>query len=371
MKSLNKPTLKERFFQLLKLNNSPFEIAFGIAIGVFIATLPVYGLHTILVIIVALFIKRVNKIAILLGTNISTVLTFPFITWGGYNLGRLILGSHYPPLQWQTFKYFSYKTILHFFYPLFIGSLIMGLVLAIICYLITFWLITWRKKKLKRVVIILLLILASWLQVVSAADYTGEKITYEASFFGTGEYNDMGVVDLDGKAVKLVTFLTDIIGFKDLEKIYYDPKILFPLRVERDIAYPFSKEYLVEEYNPKTFSLYTKKYVENKIINEYSFQAEGPINNAILLPFYLRTIDTLELGWSLTVYLPSVYKIFLVSIDEIVVPAGKFKAYHFSSQPPKFEIWISQDIDRVPLKIQDTQGYGYTMVMKNRVFNKK
>jgi len=368
---LEKLTLKERFFRLLKLNNSPPEIAIGVAIGVFIAILPVYGLHTILVIITALLIKRVNKIAILLGTSISTTLTFPFVTWGGYNLGRLILGNNYPPLQWQTFKHFSYKTILNFYYPLFIGSLIMALALAVVFYFIAFWFMQIRKKKLKNTAVILLLILASWFHAATAGDYTGEKIIYDVSFLGTAEYNDMGAVDLEGKKVKLITFLTDIIGFKDLEKIYYDPKTLFPLRVERDIAYPFSKEYLVEEYTTETFSLKIKKYVENKMVNEYSFQADGPINNAILLPFYLRTIDTLELGWSSTIYLPNTYKISLVSVDEIVVPAGKFKAYHFSSQPHKFEIWISQDANRLPLKIQDTQGYGYTMVMKNRVFNKR
>ena len=145
-----KSTLKERFFRLLRLNNSPPEIALGVAVGVFIAITPLYGFHTIMVIIAAFLIKRTNKIAILLGTNVSTTLTFPFITWGGYNIGRKVLGNSYPSLQWQTFKHFSYKTILNFYYPLFIGSLIMGLILAAIFYLITFWFVMMRKKKQER-----------------------------------------------------------------------------------------------------------------------------------------------------------------------------------------------------------------------------
>jgi uncharacterized protein len=143
----DKPTLKERFLRLLRLNNSPPEIALGVAIGVFIAIMPLYGFHTILVIIAALLIKRANKIAILLGTNISTVITFPFITWGAYNIGRKLVGNNYPPLQWQTFKYFSYKTILHFYYPLFLGSMILGLVLAAAFYSITFWFVMMRKRR--------------------------------------------------------------------------------------------------------------------------------------------------------------------------------------------------------------------------------
>ena len=368
---MGKLKLKERFFHLLKTNNSPPEIALGVAVGVFIAILPLYGLHTILVIIAAVLIKRANKIAIFLGTSISTTITFPFITWGGYNIGRLILGKNYPPLQWQIFEFFSYKTILHFYYPLFIGSLVLGLVSAAVVYFIAFWFMAWRKKKRVNVVVIFLLILTCWFKPALAVDYSGEKITYEISPLGTAEYNDMGSVILEDKKVRLVTFRTSIIGFNDLEKIYYDPKMLLPLRVERDLSFPFSKEYLVEEYNLEKFSLYIKKYVENKVVKEYSFQAAGPINNAILLPFYLRTIDVLELGWSSTIYLPDTYKISLVSIEEIEVPAGKFKAYHFSSQPQKFEIWISQDPERLPLKIKDTQGYGYTMIMKSRVFNKK
>ena len=218
---------------------------------------------------------------------------------------------------------------------------------------------------------LLCLMLVSWLKVATATDYTGEKIAFEISPLGSAEYNDMGTVILEGKAVKLVTFKTDTLGFSDLEKIYCDPVRLLPLRVERDISFLFSKEYLVEEYSPETFSLSIKKYVDKKVVKEYSFQAEGAINNAILLPFYLRTMGALEPGWFFTAYLPNTYKISLVSIDEIVVPAGKFKAYRFISQPAKFEIWISQDADRLPLKIIDSVGYGYTMVMKNRVFNKK
>jgi hypothetical protein len=218
--------------------------------------------------------------------------------------------------------------------------------------------------------IILLLILMSLFQVAAATDYAGEKITYAISPLGSAEYNDMGMAVLDGKNVKLITFRTRTIGFKDIERIYYDPKLFLPLRVERNLAFFLGREYLVEEYTPADFSLNIKKYVNEKVVKEYHFKAEGPINNVIMLPFYLRSIGVIEPGQSFTVYLPDTYVISLISIDEITVPAGKFKAYHFTSQPHKFDVWISQDADRLPLKIKSTVGHGYTMVMKNRVFNK-
>jgi len=139
-------TLKQRFFALLKLNNTPHEIALGVAIGAFIAITPLYGFHTIMVIAAALLIRRVNKFAILLGTNVSTMPTFPFITWAGYNIGRFIFRDSYPAYHWSTFKHFNYRQLLQLYLPLFIGSVVLGLLLAVCFYFVTLWFIIARKK---------------------------------------------------------------------------------------------------------------------------------------------------------------------------------------------------------------------------------
>ena len=147
-------TFKERLSRLFRLNNSPHEIALGVALGVFIGVTPVYGLHTVLVIAVAFLVKRVNKIAMLLGTSISTAFTVPFITWAGYSLGRGILGNQYPPLRWDVFKdvfhkgiWDLYQLILVFYYPLFLGSVVMGIALAIGFYFLVLGVVThWKKK---------------------------------------------------------------------------------------------------------------------------------------------------------------------------------------------------------------------------------
>lgn len=138
--------LKEKFLSLLKLHNDPSEIALGVAIGVFIAILPVYGLHTILVITAAFLIRRANIIAMLVGTNISLPPTVPFITWAGYNMGRSILGKNYPYMPFYTFKGFSYKGILHFYYPLLLGSFVLAIICAIIFYFLTLNFMNKRRK---------------------------------------------------------------------------------------------------------------------------------------------------------------------------------------------------------------------------------
>jgi len=142
--------IKRVFIRLLRYNATPHGIALGVAIGVFIAILPVYGLHTILMILAAILIPSTNKIAIFIGTNISFVLTFPFITWGGYEIGRLVLSKDYPALSWSYFSHMDFRMFKEFYYPLFIGSFILALILAAIFYFIAFLVVSqWLKGRKK------------------------------------------------------------------------------------------------------------------------------------------------------------------------------------------------------------------------------
>lgn len=143
--SKGRPTLKERFLNLWRSHSSPHEIALGVAIGVFIGITPFYGLHILMAIIAALVIKRVNKVAIFLGLNISLPPTIPFITWAGYRIGRKMLGSTYPPLGWDDFKQFSYGDLFHFLYALLMGSFILGIMLSVLIYFLTLWFIKRRR----------------------------------------------------------------------------------------------------------------------------------------------------------------------------------------------------------------------------------
>jgi len=140
--------IKEFLKNFIHLNHTPREIALGIAIGVFIGILPLYGLHAILALIIALVVRPANKIAILLGTNISLPPMVPFITWAGYNMGRLMLSKDYPDLSWTMFRNFSYKDIFALYYPLFLGSLLLGFACAVIFYFLTYQIVLHRHKKM-------------------------------------------------------------------------------------------------------------------------------------------------------------------------------------------------------------------------------
>ena len=59
------------------------------------------------------------------------------------------------------------------------------------------------------------------------------------------------------------------------------------------------------------------------------------------------------------------FKITLVSIEDVEVPAGTFKAFYFESEPKRFAIWISADDRRIPVKIRGSGGVNYTMAMRS------
>lgn len=138
---IQKKSLKEAvsvLMGMLKAHHKPHEIALGVALGSFIAILPLYGFHTLLCLIAALLIPRANKLAILLGTNVSLPPTVATITWTAYDIGRFLFArQNYPPLSWEYVRNFKITKVSEFYYPLFIGSIVLGLLCAIVLYLTT------------------------------------------------------------------------------------------------------------------------------------------------------------------------------------------------------------------------------------------
>jgi hypothetical protein len=200
---------------------------------------------------------------------------------------------------------------------------------------------------------------------VPVAAAQGETIVYAISPVGRAEYNDQGTTTLNGKNVLLSTFQTRVPGFNDLEKICSDPQILLPVRVERFLKFTVGQQRLIEEYDIRNNRLTITKYVGETKVKEYHFQEDGPIQNAIMLPFYLRQVKNPEIGWTFTARFPNHFQVTLVDIEDVTVPAGTFKAFHFTSEPKKFEIWISADTKRIPVKIKGFNHYSYSFSMRS------
>ena len=208
-------------------------------------------------------------------------------------------------------------------------------------------------------------------------DYTGENILYLISPLGRSEYNNLGMVDLKGIKVNLVTLRSKVLMFENTEKIYYDPESLLPYKIESTISKLWGKEFVTEEYDQKKFTVVIRKFKGKKLVGEKTIQANAPIQNVILFLFYLRRYPDLKIGWNFTASVPAEVKLELVSIklelvsmDEITVPAGKFQAYHFKSVPNTFEIWIDKNDPRVPLKIRSKGIIDCSVVMKKYSLHK-
>jgi hypothetical protein len=231
-----------------------------------------------------------------------------------------------------------------------------------------------KIKKILIASVIVLMVFANNNLLMGGAniyDYTGESVQYLISPLGRTEYNNLGVVDLEGVKFNLITLKTKVLLIKRTEKIYSYPESLLPYKVEHIISKLWGKEYITEEYDQKKFTVVIKKFKGKKLVKERMIQANGPINNAVLLPFYLGRNTDLKIGWNFTATVPAEVKlelipikIELVSIDEVEVPAGTFQAYHFKSTPDKVEIWINKGPPQVPLKIKIKSAINYVVLMK-------
>lgn len=196
----------------------------------------------------------------------------------------------------------------------------------------------------------------------------GEKIIYNVQFgklnLGKAVFNHLSMTKFKGRDARLISFETRLVRFSDIERIYSDAETFLPLRVERLVStWPFPEK-ITEDYDQEKFVITIKKVKRNK--EETTVIKKGNvINNAILLPYFVRDMENLRVGYNLTARLPTQeFVIELVAEEEVEVPAGKFRAYRFISKPKKFEIWISTDERRIPLKIKGANGLGYTLVMK-------
>lgn len=199
-------------------------------------------------------------------------------------------------------------------------------------------------------------------------DGIGEKLVYDVKLggirLGKAQYTHNKSVEINGKLLTVMEFVTKVANFNDTETIYTDPETFLPVKIERNITNWFSKEKITEDYDQKNYILTIKKTVGSKN-EELTIKKDTPIHNAILLPQYVRRVAKLDIGRILVANLPKGrYEIRLVSIENVTVPAGIFKAYYFKTNPEQIEIWISADERRIPVKIRNCDKIGYSMVLK-------
>lgn len=198
-----------------------------------------------------------------------------------------------------------------------------------------------------------------------------ETIYYNIKPVGTCVYQNFGPVEYHGTKANMIVFKTNMPGFEDKEVIFSEAATGLPIFVDRDISILFRNEHITEEYSSRDFSLKVTKFQKDRKVDEYSLKRKGPLQNAVLLPFSLRNAPELQIGSIFNVILLKEFDVKVGPVEDIVVPAGKFKAYHLTSSPEKFEIWISADKEKLPVKIKGLGALPYVLEMKTRVSRQK
>ncbi len=198
----------------------------------------------------------------------------------------------------------------------------------------------------------------------SGALREGEKIVYRITPAGKAVFRDRGMVVLGGKDVRLIECKTEILGFRDTEKIYSDSETMLPLRVEREISFWIREEKIVEEYDQKNHILTVTKYRGDRKISQQKIEKDGPIHNAVILLLLLRGEESFPPGWKMPVRLLEDFTLEYKGIETITVQGKKFNAYHFRSSNRTFETWISDDERRIPLRIRGLGPLRYSLEME-------
>ena len=134
--------LKQNIIQLLKKGLSPDEIARGIAAGVFIAFIPFFGTHTITA-IGAAQVLRLNTLIVILGTQISNPLSFPFQIFLSAEIGSLLLKGQLIKINYSE----SVSLLQHYLPPILLGSLVLSIVASALSFFLIRFLLKRRQLK--------------------------------------------------------------------------------------------------------------------------------------------------------------------------------------------------------------------------------
>jgi uncharacterized protein (DUF2062 family) len=139
--------IREKIKGILRFSDPPDRLALAFAIGVFIAFTPTVGLHTISALFVA-SVFRVNKAVTFAGTLISNPYT-QIPVWGVCLwFGSELLGQRIGfDLDWGNLSLWNlWAELKPLLLPLFLGATVLGILAAIVSYLILYYLVKRYRK---------------------------------------------------------------------------------------------------------------------------------------------------------------------------------------------------------------------------------
>ncbi len=130
--------IRDKLHEAIRGETNEKALAAGFAVGVFFSFTPLVSLHMVLALLVAI-IFRLSKVAAMAGAWVNNPYTMPFVFYACFRLGKWLLNVHIPT---PAFADLNLATILKvarpYAAPLFLGTTVVGLLAALLAYVIVY-----------------------------------------------------------------------------------------------------------------------------------------------------------------------------------------------------------------------------------------
>ena len=132
--------------RLLHEHAQPSRLGLAVAFGVWMGCSPFYGLQTLIGLALATAL-RLNRLAVLLGMQVSIPPLAPILLFANAQVGALVLRGHWLSLSLEGMRAVpSSKLIAEFLGDLLVGGAIVGAVLALPAGLLTTYLVRRSRR---------------------------------------------------------------------------------------------------------------------------------------------------------------------------------------------------------------------------------
>jgi uncharacterized protein (DUF2062 family) len=144
IRKLNKKSIQEFFRTQITQNKEPsINITFAVMLGLFMGVAPVWGYQMLIAFGLAHFLK-LNKVIVLVTSNISIPPMIPIIIFSSFKIGGLFIESNKLNVIYD--KGLSLEFIKNNIVQYFVGSLVFGIALAFVFGIITYILLLIFRK---------------------------------------------------------------------------------------------------------------------------------------------------------------------------------------------------------------------------------
>lgn len=131
--------LLAKLLKVLNSDNNPWQLAFGIMLGMIMGLTPFLGLHSFIILFIVLFL-RVNLTTFILAYGLFSGLTYvlnPLMA----DIGESLLTKPGLSSSWTALYNTSLGQLSQFYHTLTLGSLVLSLLLAPVILVLSKWLI--------------------------------------------------------------------------------------------------------------------------------------------------------------------------------------------------------------------------------------